>query len=201
MCNMDDFKTCLVADDGTLDANQIRGQHRIESLASGQNPYYQPNMTPILYDPRDCAEPGHFAAMVILQLAELRAAGFKAKPTLAPRMVTLITAAYMGQGFVLAQLPRQVSAYLTTPNRKRAVRQKTGYHALCFASCLALRAQRDSEAEIIEAYKASNAQTMTKSLRRDIKKACRQIDAKGDALKILQNLSSAAPRQKPKSAA
>jgi len=188
-----EFDVILVADDGELNANQLASHRRIDAFISGENPYYSMSQTPILYDPRDCTEPGVFAATILLQLAELRAAKFRPAAALSPqmqRMVTLVAAAYNGQGFVLAQMPRQISAYLTPAESPRAAPQKLGEHALYFASCLALRSRGESNAAIIAAYGASP----TKPLRRKLQKACRQIDVQTEALKILQVMGSATPQ-------
>ncbi len=201
-CHMDTFDLCLVANDRALDEHKIAAQRRLDIFTSGQNPYMRVTTTPVLYDPRDCSEPGHYAATLMFQLGELRAAGFKSKRPLSPltqRMVTLIACAYNSQGFVLAHRLRQVSAYLTPDDYRRAVPQKIGDHALCFATCLALRVGGETEAQIIENYGA----LMTKSVRRQIHKACRQINANREWLSVLQNLkgpdiSQTAPRHRAK---
>jgi len=190
---MEDFAMCLVANDGNLDVSQIAAHRRLESLAMGQNPYHQTAGSAILYDPRDCTEPGHFAAIIALQLGKLRAAGFRSRAPLSPRaqrMVTVIAAAFNGQGFVLAHLPRQVSAYLTPDEDLRAIPHKIVTESLCFASCLALHIDGISEAQIIEAY----GSWTTKPFRRSVRRACRQIKARGQALSALQNLMSAERR-------
>lgn len=192
-CQMEEFSLCLVANDGGLDANQIAAQRRLDVLAAGQNPYYRPSMTPILYDPRNATEPGHFSATTLLQLGELRAAGFKSRTPLSPlqtRMVTIIAAVYNGQGFVLAHLLRQVSAYLTPQSNRRAVPHKTIIEALCFSTCLALRARGETQAQIMENY----GPTMPKLFRRQIRKACRQINRRGEALETLQKITSDEPQ-------
>jgi len=192
-CHMEDYELCLVANEGALDANQIAAQRRLDSLAAGQNPYFKSKTTPILYDPRDATEPGHFASTTILQLGELRAAGFISKMDLSPiqkRLVTVISAVYNSQGFVLAHLPGQVSAYMTTEEERRAVPHKYVMSALCFASCLALRVRGETEAQIIENY----SDLMPKNFRRKIRQACKQIKANGDALTALKTLNQAGPK-------
>jgi len=90
----------------------------------------------------------------------------------------------------LAHLPRQVSAYLTPDEDLRAIPHKIVTESLCFASCLALHIDGISEAQIIETYGA----WMTKPFRRSVRRACRQIKARGQALSALQELMSAERR-------
>ena len=187
--HMEDFAVCLVANDSDMDVSQIAAQRRIDSLAVGQNPYYGPVGTPVLYDPRDCSEPGYFTATITLQFGELRALGFQSKTPLSPlmqRMVTLISAVYNCQGFVLSHLLRPLSAYLTPDDYRRAVPEKDVNDALCFSTCLALRTLGFSEAQIMSTYRGS----MTRHFSRKIRQACRQINANDDALLSLQRLSS-----------
>ena len=187
-CNMSEYEAEIFPAGDRLNPGQLSATRRLEALAAGHMPYHNAAAKPIFYDPRDCTEPGHFAAEVILQLAELRLTGFRSKSDVSthmPRMATLIAAVYNRQGFVLANLPREVSAYLTTADDTRAVSHRVIINAVCFATCLALRVRRQSTEQIIGTY----GTRMTKSLRRKIHQACRQIDMDVEGLGVLQLLS------------
>jgi len=187
-CHMQAFNAAIFPDGDGWDGGQPAANHRLDALASGRIPYPKTEDYPIFYDPRNCSDPGHFAAAVILQLAELRVAGFNPDPPLSSlmaRMVTLTAAVYNRQGFVLAQLPDQTSAYLTSAHDTRAVPHRLVLNSLCFTTCLALRVRRQSAEQIIATY----GMRMTKSFRRKIRQACRQIDAQADALAVLQILA------------
>jgi len=182
------FETLAWSETDTRSVFEWAEDNFVAITAACQNPYLRSTATPILYDPRNSTEPGHFAATTILQLGELRAAGFKSKMTpsaLQKRMVTVMAAVYNSQGFVLAHLLRQLSAYLTTKEDRRAVSHKTVLNMLCYASCLSLRAHGETEAQIIENYGA----LMPDRFRRKIRAACRQINKNDEALKSLQGLN------------
>jgi hypothetical protein len=194
-CHMTEFDVDLLPAGEGLDSDQLAASHRLDALAAGRTPYRQASTTPILYDPRDCSSPGHFTATTILQLAELRVVGFSPDTVLSSlmqRMVTLTAAAFNRQGFVLANLPREVSAYLTATHDTRAVPHRIVLNTLCFATCLALRVRRQSAEQIIATY----GTRMTKSFRRKVRQACRQIDSESEALAVLQMLAEPKARQR-----
>ena len=195
-CHMNAYDVDLLPAGEGLDANQLAASHRFEALAAGRTPYSKTGGTPVLYDPRDCTQPGHFATTTILQLAERRVVDFNPETVLSSlmqRMVTLTAAAYNRQGFVLANLPDQVSAYLTSAHDTRAVPHRVVLNTLCFATCLALRVRRQSAEQIIATY----GTRMTKQFRRKIRQACRQIDMKSEALAVLQMLAEPKPQHRP----
>ena len=199
-CHMNAFDVALMPAGTGLDSEQVAVSHRLEALAAGNIPYHKTGTTPILYDPRDCAEPGHFATTVILQLAGSRVEGFKPETVLSNlmhRMVTLTAAVYNRQGFVLANLPDHVSAFLTSADDTRAVPHRIVVNTLCFATCLALRVRRQTTEQIIATY----GTRMTKSFRRKIRQACRQINSEGETLAVLQMLAEPKvhQRQNPQS--
>lgn len=188
LCHMDKYDAELLPAGEGLDADQMAASHRLDALASGRIPYNRTGSSQVLYDPRDCAEPGHFAATTILQLAEQRVAGYNPETVLSglmQKMVTLTAAVYNRQGFVLAGLPAQVSAYLTSVDDTRAVPHRVVLNTLCFSTCLALRVRRQSAEQIIATY----GTRMTKSFRKKIRQACRQIDSEAEALAVLQMLA------------
>lgn len=187
-CHMANYDMDLVPAGEGLNTNDISAHHQLDALAAGLTPYGKKAAKPILYDPRDCTEPGHFAATLMLQLAELRLAEFKPDTTLSglmQRMVTLTAAAYNRQGLVLANRPSFVSAYLTATHDTRAVPHRVVLNSLCFATCLALRVRRQSAEQIIATYGAR----MSKPFRRKIHQACRQINKDHEALAVLQMLA------------
>ncbi len=187
-CNMNAYDIEIFPAGDGLDADELLASSRIDTLAAGHMPYHNTTAEPIYYDPRDCSEPGHFAATIVLQLAELRLHGFEPKvpySSLMQRMSTITAAVYNRQGFVLGNLPHNVSAYLTAADDLRAVPNRLIINTICFATCLALRIRRQSTEQIIGTY----GTCMTKSLRRKIHQACRQIDMDVEALAVLQMLS------------
>jgi len=180
-----------VVDD--LNRDQLAANRRLDALAAGQNPYHNQAQTLVYYDPRDCAEPGHFAGHIILQLAELHAAEFQREENRSPlthHLVTLASAAYARHGFTLASLPHIVSAFMTAEIDTRPVPNRSVIHSLCFATCLALRVKRQSPEQIIAAY----GQIMPHAFRRKVKQACRQIDSFEPELAVLQMLSDTRPQ-------
>jgi len=151
-------------------------------------PYRKTKFSHILYDPRDCAEPGHLTATITLKLAELRLSGLNAETDFTDdmkRRAALTAVAYNRQGFVLANLPDHVSTYLTPRHAGRAIPNRFAINMLCFATCLALRVRRQTPEHIIGTY----GTRMTLSLRSKIHQACRQIDMNREALDVLQMLA------------
>lgn len=194
-CHMNEYDVALLPAGSGLDSEQIDVGHRLEALAAGSMPYHKTGTTPILYDPRDNTEPGHFATTVTLQLAQIRVAGFNPETVLSDlmqRMVTLTAVVYNRQGFFLANMPDQVSAFLTSAHDTRAVPHRVVVNTLCFATCLALRVQRQSAEQIIATY----GTRMTRSFRRKIQLACRQINSESEALAVLQMLAEPRVRQR-----
>lgn len=199
--NMTGYDAELVPAGDGLEFDRLSATRRLEAFAAGQMPYRKDAATPIFYDPRDCAEPGHFTTVIVLQLAELKLTEFKTEASLTglmQRMATLTAAAYNRQGFVLANLPHHVSTYLTTDEDERAVPHRVVLNAVCFATCLALRVRRQSTEQIIATY----GPCTPKSMRRKIRQACHQIDTNMDALAVLQMLcdQKSRPRRLKRSA-
>ncbi len=188
LCHMNNYNAALLPAGEGLDTDQMAASQRLDALSAGRIPYRQPPTTPILYDPRDCAEPGHFAVTTILQLAKLRIGDFNPETLLSSlmqKMVVLTAAVYNRQGFVLANLPGHVSNFLTTADDMRAVPHRVVLNTLCFSTCLALRVRRQSAEQIIATY----GTRMPKSFRKKVRQACRQIDSEGEALAVLQMLA------------
>lgn len=196
LCHMDKFDISLIPSTDDLDLEICAVTERLNALAAGGMPYRQPGVSQVFYDPRDSSEPGHFVATTLLQLAELRVSNFRsgtALPGLMRRMMTLTAAAYNRQGFVLANLPDQVSSYLTPSQDLRAMPHRIVINNLCFATCLALRVRQQSEEQIIATYGVR----MGKAFRKKVRLACRQIDSFAEELAILQLLAAPKPRQGP----
>ena len=191
-CHMKSFNSALFPLCEDLELHRIAGNRRLDALAAGQMPYIKTPTQPVLYDPSDCAQPGYFAATVILNLAKERIAHFKSeKPltSLERKLVTLTAAAYHGQGFALTALSPQLSECLTSGEHRRATRQRMIENALCFCTCLSLRVQHQASAQILAIPSAQ----ASKTLRRKIRLACRQIDAEPEMLKVLRILADPNP--------
>jgi hypothetical protein len=196
-CHMENLNILLTPAGDGLDAAQLAASRRLDALASGRNPYLADTQTKdnpqVFYDPRDCVEPGYFAARIILQLADIRISDFRSEYPLSPmmqRMVTLIAATYCRQGFTLANIPQEISSFLTPRSDLRAVPLRIVVNSLCYATCLGLRVRRQSAEQIIATY----GTRMPKIFRRKVRQACRQIDSHAEDLAVLQILAE--PRAK-----
>jgi hypothetical protein len=149
----------------------------------------------VTYDPWQCATPGYFPAKIALQLAQFRLAGFKPearRSSVAKQKIILATAAYNRQGFVLANLPEQVSDCLAQAGHKRTISETVILNSLCFSLCLALRIRRQSAEQITATY----GTRMTKQFRKKIPQACHQIDSHAEHLELLQMLAEPKTRRR-----
>lgn len=145
----------------------------------------------ITYDPRRCYLPGYFVARIVLRLAELRMTGYSPEAGLSPlmnRMLVMGTACYARQGFTLANLCEEVSAFLTQPADARNVPLRIVTNTLCFTACLNLRVLKQSPEQIIATYGA----LMPRSFRGKVRRACKQIDGYEAELKLLQQMAQPA---------
>ena len=191
-CHMESFNSALFPLCEDLELHRMAGNRRLDALAAGQIPYIKAHTQPILYDPSDCAQPGYFAATVILNLAKERVAQFKSETPLTrpqQKLVALTAVAYHGQGFALNALAPQLLECLTSGEHRRATRQRMIENALCFCTCLALRVQHQASAQIL----ASPSAQKSKILRKKIRLACRQIDSEPEMLKVLRILADPNP--------
>jgi len=191
-CHMESFTSALFPLCEDLELHRIAGNRRLDALAAGQIPYIKTPTQTILYDPSDCAQPGYFAATIILNLARERVAKFKSEIPLTPlalKLAALTAAAYHGQGFALTALSPQLLECLTSGEHRRAISQRMIENTLCFCTCLVLRVQHKASAQIL----ASPSAQASKTLRKKIRLACRQIDAEPEMLKILRILADPNP--------
>jgi len=191
-CHMKSFNSALFPLCEDLELHRIAGNRRLDALAAGQIPYITTPTQTILYDPSDCAQPGYFAATIILNLARERVAQFKSEIPLTPlrqKLITLTAAAYHGQGFALTSLSPQLLECLTSGEHRRAISQRMIENALCFCTCLTLRIQHKASAQIL----AIPSTQASKTLHKKIRLACRQIDAEPEMLKILRILADPNP--------
>lgn len=192
-CRMDDWTVTVIPAGDGVDPSSVMPTRQLASPHSHAPYIVDLHGRPVFfYDPRDCVEPGYFTARAVLRLAELRLTGFESATPLSGftgRMAVLTAACYGRQGLALANLPRDVSAFLTSDQDLRAVPHRVVMNTLCFSTCLALRIRRQSEEMILATYGAR----MPKVFRRKIKQACRQIDSFEQELKLLQVMSEPAP--------
>ncbi len=194
-CHMESFNSALFPSCKDLELHRMAGNRRLDALAAGQMPYITTPTQTILYDPSDCAQPGYFAATVILNLAKERIAGFKSEiplTSLRQKLITLTAAAYHGQGFALTALSPQLSECLTSGEHRRATRQRMIENPLCFCACLIFRVRHQASMQIL----ASPSAQGSKTLRKKIRLASRQIDAEPETLKILRILADPNPTRK-----
>lgn len=195
ICHMSNLEAELFPEGDNIDADNMIANHRLDVLASGQIPYRITDAPSVIYDPSKCAAPGYFVATLTLQLADFRLSEIETDAPPSPvqfQKMRLTAAAYIRQGFMLANLPEQVSDCLKEVGEKRLLSQTLILDTLCFATCLALRVRRQSAEQIIATY----GTRMTKRFRKKIPHACRQIDAQGEALAVLQMLAEPRARQR-----
>ena len=194
-CHMSNLEAELFPEGDDVNAERILTNHRLDTLAAGRIPYRRGVAPAVIYDPWKCATPGYFAATIALQIAQFRLAAFKPETTLPPltkQKIRLVGAAYNRQGFMLANLPEQVSDCLSRGEGKRTISQTHILNTLCFSTCLALRIRRQSPEQITATY----GTRMTKHFRKKIPQACRQIDAHAESLKLLQILAEPKSRHR-----
>lgn len=197
-CHIESLTVNLIPAGDGLDATQLAASLRLDALASGRNLYVTRGgaEAEVYYDPRDCVEPGYFTARTVLQLADILTANFQSEYGLSPlmrKMVTLVSAAYLRQGFTLANLPVEISSFMTSASDIRAVPHRVVVNSLCFATCLGLRIRRQSPEQILATY----GSRMPKAFRRKVKQACKQIDMRAQDLAVLQMLAEPHPRHQP----
>ncbi len=193
-CHMTNWPTDLIPARDSVDTANLAAKFRLEALAAGGNPYLNVGPSKLCYDPHDCVEPGYFAARIILQLADLRIREFQSDYALTPlaqRMVTLISVAYCRQGFTLANLPEEMSKFLTAKGSPTQIPNHIVLNTMCFATCLGLRIRRQSAEQIIATY----GSRMPQAFRRKVKQACRQMDNYAENLVVLQMLADPKPVQ------
>ena len=155
-----------------------------------REPYYVDGYgRPVIhYDPRRCSEPGYFVARIILKLAEIKLMNFTPERGISPLqsgILTLSTAAYIGQGFTLAALPNAVAHYLEREEDTSRVPQRVVDNALAFSTCTTLLARKLSAEQIVATY----GSVMSKKLRKKIRPACKQIESYTSEIKTLRLLS------------
>lgn len=135
----------------------------------------------LTFDPDRAQEPGQFISRLALQLIEQRMVRFNPGVPLTAiqrALIRLTGCAYYRQGFALTQclpaLTEELSAWKVPP---RLVE-----NALVFSSCLTLIVRRQTPEQIVATY----GSIMSKSVRRKIRPACRQIDNFKPEVKLLQ---------------
>lgn len=135
----------------------------------------------LTFDPDRAQEPGQFISRLALQLIEQRMVRFNPGVPLTAiqrALIRLTGCAYYRQGFALTQclpaLTEELSAW--------KVPQRLVENALVFSSCLTLIVRRQTPEQIVATY----GSIMSKSVRRKIRPACRQIDNFKPEVKLLQ---------------
>ncbi|CAM3870585.1 hypothetical protein [Litorimonas haliclonae] len=156
-------------------------------------PYYEsraPGAT-MEFDPERCHIPGYFAVASILTLSEIkwRASGGAKLTSAQEAIMTLTSAAYSGQGFLLLPLKRRVRNHLASQTSHSPLNKAKVQNTLLFTACLGLRALNRSPEQIIAAYGC----LVSPKVRQKIRLTCQQIDGFEAELDLLQKLS--APRR------
>lgn len=135
----------------------------------------------LTFNPDRAQEPGQFISRLALQLIEQRMVRFNPGVPLTAiqrALIRLTGCAYYRQGFALTQclpaLTEELSAW--------KVPQRLVENALVFSSCLTLIVRRQTPEQIVATY----GSIMSKSVRRKIRPACRQIDNFKPEVKLLQ---------------
>ena len=148
----------------------------------------------LFYDPDGCSLPGYMTVQTALHIAELRTHDIRRAfelelDALGLALVQLCAASYSRQGFVLANRVSMVSEALFNPDSTRNVPVRLVENALCFSTCLALRARKQTAEQIIATY----GSRMNKRFRRKVRQACIQIDGFESELKTLQMIAEPIP--------
>jgi len=155
-----------------------------------KEPYYVDGYgRPVIhYDPHHCIEPGYFAARVIIKLAEIKLMNFVPQQGISPLqsgILTLTAASYMRQGFTMAALPEAVTYYLTREGDTSSVPRRIIDNTLAFSTCLMLLSHKLAPEQIIATY----GSIMTKSFRKKIRPACKQIESYESEIKLIRLLT------------
>ena len=156
-----------------------------------REPYYVDGYgRPVIhYDPAHCTQPGYFSAHVILKLAEIKLMNFAPEQGISPlqsSIITLTAASYMRQGFTLAALPEAVSYYLTCEDNKSHLPQRVIDNTLTFSTCLTLLSRKLTPEQIVATY----GSLMSKSLRKKIRPACKQIETYSTEIEVMRLISN-----------
>lgn len=157
------------------------------NLVASRDPYpRQPEL--LSFDPERAHEPGHFTARLVLELAEGLLDGFETPALLddyRKAVVRLSACAYLRQGFTLARcLPATGEALA-----EYGVPQRFIENMLVGGACLGLALRRQTPEQVLATY----GSVMTRSVRRKIRPACRQLDGFEPEVKLLRVLPRAAP--------
>lgn len=162
-----------IVDDMAIDPSDLRLIASTRSLSDDRRT--------LTFDPNRAQEPGVFVARLVLQLIELRMARFNPGVPLTAiqrALIRLSGCAYYRQGFAMSQclpaLTEELSAW--------KVPQRLVENALMFSSCLTLTLRRQTPEQIVATY----GSIVSKSARRKIRPACRQIDNFKPEVKLLQ---------------
>ena len=160
---------------------------------NSKEPYYIDGYgRPVIhYDPRHCEKLGYFAARVIIKLAEIKLMSFIPERGISPLqsgILTLTAACYMRQGFTMAALPDAIGYYLTREVDTAPVPRRIIENTLAFSNCLMLLAKKLTPEQIIATY----GPLMTKSYRKKIRPACKQIESYEAEIKTIRLLANPA---------
>ncbi len=148
----------------------------------------------LFYETARCETPGYLTVRTILHIIELQTAGIGAAmemefSPLQNALVRLTAAAYLRQGFTLAALPALTAEALSLQTPAQAVPARLVLNGACFATCLALRARRQTAEQIIATY----GMRMSKAFRKKVRQASTQIDGFEPELKLLQLIAEPKP--------
>ena len=156
-----------------LDASEFRLVASVEGVV--------PTTGLLTFDPRRCDERGHFAANLIFDACEHKLDGFD--PGFEPSafqqaVIQLTAAAYFRQGIALTAMIEAATDALSG----YGVPQRFVENTLVFASCLVLSVCRQSPEQIVATY----GPILSKTVRKKIRPACRQIEGYAPELKLIQ---------------
>ena len=133
------------------------------------------------FDPQRASQAGHFTARIILELAENRLRGFETELPLDSHqnaIVRLSTCAFLRQGFVLSHCLSPLQSELS----EYGISQRFIENVLVASACLGLSLRRQTPEQMIATY----GMVMTRSARRKVKSACRQLDNFDAEIKLLR---------------
>lgn len=165
------------------------------SLVASRDPYpVQPDL--LSFDPDRASEPGHFTARIVLEVAESLLTGFETETRLDDyqnAIVRLSACAWLRQGFVLSRCLHAMGEELSEYN----VPHRFIESGLVAGACLGLTLRRQTPEQVLATY----GSIMSRSVRRKIRHACRQLDGFEPEVKLLRVLPRALPNVPDRSTA
>lgn len=190
LCGMDNWSIQIAPYSDKLN-NSVRMLTTENWNINSKEPYYVDGYgRPVIYyDPLNCKRPGYFVSRVIYKLAEIKLMNFPLEEAVTPlqsKIMILVTACYMRQGFSMAALLKAEPLSFWDKDIDPKVIGRVTDRTLAFSTCVILLSQRLTPEQIVATY----GTVMSKKFRKKVRPACKQAenyDAELTILKILAN--------------